>query len=141
MPASTCKMMHATGNMDGSVIMHRRLNKFLLIGLVAAWAQIFAPLMPYLVVASADPIATAEICSSMADGQGHRSGQTPGSPACILHCAFAHATFAVLGSPESTASLPIRYVAGRTVWAEHQSHDRFARHRTPAQARAPPLFS
>jgi hypothetical protein len=122
--------------------MLRRSRKLLLIGLVAVWAQILAPLLPYMAIASADPIASAEICSGMtaADGLDRGSDQKRGSPACILHCALAHAGVALLGSPEPTSSLLVRAVV-RTVWAEHRSNDGVDRRRTPAQARAPPLFS
>lgn len=123
-------------------IMRRRLKTFLLIGLVAVWAQIVAPLVPYFAVAAAGPISSMEICSGMTgtDGLDHQSDQKRGSPACILHCALAHAGVALLGNPEQTPSVLVRSVA-RTVWIEHPSHDGIDRRHSPAQARAPPLFS
>ena len=122
--------------------MRRRLKTFLFIGLVAVWAQIVAPLLPYIAVAAADPISSMDICSGMTgtDGLDHQSDQKRGAPACILHCALAHAGLALLGDPEATPSVPVRTV-GRTVWIEHPAHDAIDRRHSTAQARAPPLFS
>ena len=122
--------------------MRRQLQKFLPIVLIALAVQILAPIAASwaAAMASSDPLQGAEICHTVPDGAGQTDpGTDPHAHdgACLICCAV-HAS-AALDTPQQVAlSIPCRQTT-RVVWQGAARDISSARHRSAAQARAPPL--
>ncbi len=122
--------------------MRRQLQKFLPIVLIALAVQILAPIAASwaAAMASSDPLQGAEICHTVPDGAGQTDPGTDRHAhdgACLICCAV-HAS-AALDTPQQVAlSIPCRQTT-RVVWHGAARDISSARHRSAAQARAPPL--
>lgn len=119
--------------------MRRALSKFLPIVLFALWAQILAPIVPYLLTAAAADPSRSEICSSHPVSD-HDDRPTPAldHDCCYALCP-AHAGIgqALLGG-QPIHSLKIEREPKRVVWLDRASPLLLHRLHSPVQARAPP---
>ncbi|HVY57009.1 MAG TPA: DUF2946 family protein [Xanthobacteraceae bacterium] len=117
--------------------MQRALGKFLPIVILAIWAQVLAPVVPYL-VAAADPFHS-EICSGHSESdQGGQPVQDHIHDCCSVFC-FAHAASgqALLDDVAVGALKPMQDVR-RVVWPDDAALLLLHRLRVDHQARAPP---
>jgi hypothetical protein len=119
--------------------MRRAFSKFLPIVLFALWAQILAPIVPYLLTAAAADPFHSEICSSHpVSDQNDRPAPARSHDCCHALCP-AHAGFgpALLGG-QPIHSLKVEREPQRVVWLDHASTLLPHRLHSPVQARAPP---
>jgi hypothetical protein len=119
--------------------MWRALRKFLPIAMFAVWAQVFAPIVPYLLTAAAADPSHSEICSSHpVSDQNDRPAPAPIHDCCHALCP-GHAGFgpALLGG-QPIPSLKVERESQRVVWLDHASTLLPHRSHSPVQARAPP---
>ncbi|ABE61874.1 conserved hypothetical protein [Nitrobacter hamburgensis X14] len=119
--------------------MRRAFSKFLPIVLFALWAQILAPIVPYLLTAAAADPSHSEICSSHpSSDQGDRQAPAPVHDCCYALCpAHAGVGQALLGGLP-IHSLNIEREPQRVVWLDRASTLLPHRLHSPVQARAPP---
>ena len=126
-----------------SMMLRRRLQKFLPIVLIALAVQILAPIAACWAAAGAtsDPLQSVEICHSLA-GAASDQGNPSGDPAvhdgaCTLCCAVQAA--ASIDTPQQSAfSIPYRHTT-RVVWHIAARGLSLSHAGSNTQARAPPL--
>lgn len=119
--------------------MRRAFRKFLPIVLFALWAQILAPIVPYLLTAAAADPSHSEICSSHpSSDQGDLPTQAPIHDCCYALCP-THAGIgqALLGG-QPIHSLKVEREPQRVVWLDRALPLLLHRLHSPVQARAPP---
>lgn len=123
-------------------IMRQRFAKYLPILAIAIWAQLVAPLVPYLAAAAvaSDPLAAAEICAQGGSGQHDQGGPTDAHHDCELQCCLTHLGTVVFDGPQAAAAEIVR-PWGRVVWFDIAWRMPPRGASSHAQARAPPLFS
>ena len=128
-----------------SMMLRRRLQKFLPIVLIALAVQILAPIAACWAAAGAasDPLQSVEICHSLA-GAASDQGNPSGDPAvhdgaCTLCCAIQAA--ASIDTPQQTAlSIPYRHTT-RVVWHDQGTGPSAFLDGAGTRARAPPTVS
>lgn len=119
--------------------MRRAFSKFLPIVIFAVWAQILAPVAPYLLTVAAAAASQSEICSSHpASEQDDRPASVPDHDCCHALCP-AHAGLgqALLGG-QPIHSLRVEHEPQRVVWIDHDLTPLPHRLNGSVQARAPP---
>jgi hypothetical protein len=127
-----------------TLLMRRRLRKFLPIVLIALTAQILAPIGACWAasIAAADPLQAAVIChgdTASAPGQADQTGQPRAHDGACALCCVVHAG-ASIDTPQTTVAAPYR-LPERVVWLD-RSPDLFgSRTGSHAQARAPPQMT
>jgi hypothetical protein len=127
-----------------TLLMRRRLRKFLPIVLIALTAQILAPIGACWAasIAAADPLQAAVIChgdTASAPGQADQTGQPRAHDGACALCCVVHAG-ASIDTPQTTVAAPYR-LPERVVWLDRTPDLFGSRTGSHAQARAPPQMT
>lgn len=117
--------------------MRRALSKFLPVLIFAVWAQILAPIVPYLLTAAAADASRSEICPSHPVSNHDRPAPEPIHNCCHGLCP-THADIGQALPGGQPHSLKVEREPQHVVWLDHASTLLPHGLHGAAQARGPP---